>query len=219
MAALTDVLEKARSLKFGHITTRLRVNRKSSSVTVRLWRGEVTVHKVQVTAISPVRAQAEEAHARVVEDVRAVFPGVPVNGIVVVSCERCFRPPWQERASAAAAPGGNKPKLCGRCQALEAGPLPTHSVRCATCGEVHSKDDLRTDGYACRRCGERVCAVCGCTDSSACPDGCWWLRPGVCSTHGGASSTKDLAAAMSFPPPASLPGRKLKRSRAEKADN
>jgi hypothetical protein len=79
MASLKEVLEKARSLKFDRITTRLRVNRKSSSVMVRLWHGEVTVHKVQVTGISPDRARAEAAHGRVIGDVRSAFPGVPLN--------------------------------------------------------------------------------------------------------------------------------------------
>lgn len=80
MASLTEVLEKSRSLKFDRITTSLRVNRKSSSVMIRFWRGEVTIHKVQVTAISPAREIAEAAHAGVIADVRGVFPAVPVNG-------------------------------------------------------------------------------------------------------------------------------------------
>lgn len=80
MPTLPEVLEKARSLKFDRITTGLRVNRKSSSVMIRFWRGEVTIHKIQVTAISPVRVLAEAAHLKVIEDVRAGFPGVPVNG-------------------------------------------------------------------------------------------------------------------------------------------
>lgn len=79
MATLKDALEEARSLQFDRITTRLRVNRKSSSVMVRLWRGEVTVHKIQVTGISPERLIASATHLRVIEDVGAVFPDVPLN--------------------------------------------------------------------------------------------------------------------------------------------
>ena len=29
---------------------------------------------------------------------------------------------------------------------------------------------------------ERVCAGCGCTDGRACPGGCWWATPDLCST-------------------------------------
>ncbi len=33
----------------------------------------------------------------------------------------------------------------------------------------------------CAKCGEEICIVCGCTDSAACPEGCYWTRPNVCS--------------------------------------
>jgi hypothetical protein len=26
-----------------------------------------------------------------------------------------------------------------------------------------------------------ACLICGCTDEYACPGGCWWVIPGVCS--------------------------------------
>ncbi len=28
---------------------------------------------------------------------------------------------------------------------------------------------------------EAVCRVCGCTDNHACPDGCYWVEPDLCS--------------------------------------
>lgn len=28
----------------------------------------------------------------------------------------------------------------------------------------------------------RTCRVCGCTDARACPRGCHWVEPGLCST-------------------------------------
>lgn len=29
--------------------------------------------------------------------------------------------------------------------------------------------------------GERSCRVCGCTDERACPGGCYWVEPDLCS--------------------------------------
>ena len=29
-----------------------------------------------------------------------------------------------------------------------------------------------------------VCELCGCTDDNACPGGCTWAEPGICSNHG-----------------------------------
>lgn len=29
--------------------------------------------------------------------------------------------------------------------------------------------------------GASACRVCGCTDASACPDGCWWVESDLCS--------------------------------------
>lgn len=32
-----------------------------------------------------------------------------------------------------------------------------------------------------------TCRVCGCTDESACPTGCWWVEPDLCSRCGDGS--------------------------------
>lgn len=29
--------------------------------------------------------------------------------------------------------------------------------------------------------GDMECRVCGCTKYAACPGGCWWVEPGLCS--------------------------------------
>lgn len=34
----------------------------------------------------------------------------------------------------------------------------------------------------------RACSVCGCTDDFACPDGCSWVAPNLCSACGSAVS-------------------------------
>jgi hypothetical protein len=66
-----------------------------------------------------------------------------------------------------------------------AGQIDEAHVQCDNCLLVVTKAELAARGYACPGCGERVCVVCGCTDSNACADGCAWSEPGVCSTHEG----------------------------------
>ncbi len=41
---------------------------------------------------------------------------------------------------------------------------------------------------------QMTCRVCGCTDLHACPGGCFWVEPGLCSECNPA--TKGLAAAL-----------------------
>ncbi len=41
--------------------------------------------------------------------------------------------------------------------------------------------------YAKQREGEivafsAICRGCGCTDDEACPEGCWWVEPDLCSS-------------------------------------
>lgn len=61
--------------------------------------------------------------------------------------------------------------------------LPDTHVQCENCLLAVEKADLRRRGFVCPGCGDRVCVVCGCTDSVACPEGCEWVEPGLCSTH------------------------------------
>jgi hypothetical protein len=62
--------------------------------------------------------------------------------------------------------------------------VPGSYVQCQGCLRVHSKRLLAAADFRCHECGDQVCAVCGCTDSVACEEGCSWLLPGLCSTHG-----------------------------------
>ncbi|HEX8289791.1 MAG TPA: hypothetical protein VF556_17550 [Pyrinomonadaceae bacterium] len=50
------------------------------------------------------------------------------------------------------------------------------TVDCRNCG----CPTLTTEEF-CVNCGETICTVCGCTESAACPGGCFWTRPGICS--------------------------------------
>ena len=100
---------------------------------------------------------------------------------VSVSCAGCFREPWHEQRESEALV--HVTKLCGLCQGREKGAVDEDSVRCATCGEIHLKTELKTDGFICRRCMQIVCIHCGCTGSAACEEGCWWIEPGICSSH------------------------------------
>lgn len=34
---------------------------------------------------------------------------------------------------------------------------------------------------------EDVCVVCGCSDTRACPGGCFWVAPGLCSRCAGSA--------------------------------
>lgn len=56
-------------------------------------------------------------------------------------------------------------------------------VLCALCGFDHIT--IEDDQVVCGHCRARVCVLCGCVDEIACISGCYWLLPGVCSTHEG----------------------------------
>lgn len=58
-------------------------------------------------------------------------------------------------------------------------------LQCATCFITLPKETFRKTHYYCPRCGDMVCVKCGCTDSRACAEGCWWIEPGICSAHEG----------------------------------
>lgn len=49
-------------------------------------------------------------------------------------------------------------------------------VFCKNCHRAEAVEDFR-----CTNCGELICILCGCTESAACPGGCYWIRIGVCS--------------------------------------
>lgn len=44
--------------------------------------------------------------------------------------------------------------------------------------------------------GVRACQVCGCTDACGCPEGCWWIAPGLCSS----CAPRVVEAAANLPP-------------------
>jgi hypothetical protein len=75
--------------------------------------------------------------------------------------------------------------------------LPDGFVQCAGCLFVHAKDALKRNGFVCGDCGDMVCVVCGCTDSAACDEGCWWVAPGECSTHDAENITEALSKVFS----------------------
>lgn len=61
--------------------------------------------------------------------------------------------------------------------------VETNDLRCATCSIVLPIETLKKNHCYCPRCGDMVCLICGCTDSRACVGRCWWMSPGVCSSH------------------------------------
>lgn len=62
-------------------------------------------------------------------------------------------------------------------------------------GFRHPEGFLRTPHNAeyCARCGPGVqcCRGCGCTDEEGCPEGCWWVGPGLCSSCGPAAEKEE----------------------------
>lgn len=51
-----------------------------------------------------------------------------------------------------------------------------HTIFCQNCQEIVSIIKGR-----CELCDENICPHCGCTDSEACIDGCYWTPSGICS--------------------------------------
>ncbi|HEX8249016.1 MAG TPA: hypothetical protein VF599_12635 [Pyrinomonadaceae bacterium] len=60
------------------------------------------------------------------------------------------------------------------------------SIKCQKCSRVVTAG---ADG-TCPGCNELICVVCGCTTSHACPGGCYWTQPGVCSQCDAATADK-----------------------------
>ena len=40
--------------------------------------------------------------------------------------------------------------------------------------------------------GEPTCRECGCSESIACPEGCWWVEADFCSTCAAAAEAQEL---------------------------
>lgn len=47
-----------------------------------------------------------------------------------------------------------------------------------------------------------TCRGCGCTDEFACPGGCFWIAPGLCSACAAAAAISANAELVLVPPPA-----------------
>jgi hypothetical protein len=54
-------------------------------------------------------------------------------------------------------------------------------VLCALCG--FDEIAIWKEEVICASCHARICVLCGCVDELACVGGCWWILPGVCSSH------------------------------------
>lgn len=56
-------------------------------------------------------------------------------------------------------------------------------VICAECGVQSDAVTLSATGFNCAWCLQPICVMCGCTQSRACEGGCYWISPGICSSH------------------------------------
>lgn len=45
-----------------------------------------------------------------------------------------------------------------------------------------------------------ICILCGCTDDYACPGGCWWVAPNLCSRCGEWNRTRRRYRPVKAPP-------------------
>jgi hypothetical protein len=61
--------------------------------------------------------------------------------------------------------------------------LPEGIVHCGNCLTPLSPLDITLAGFCCPLCDAELCMLCGCTTDEPCPEGCAWLRPGICSAH------------------------------------
>lgn len=56
-------------------------------------------------------------------------------------------------------------------------------VKCAQCLTITSAVMIAESGYLCPGCLSQICVMCGCTTYMACVGGCYWVTPGICSSH------------------------------------
>lgn len=52
---------------------------------------------------------------------------------------------------------------------------------------THCVGDVCPGGHRDDPHANPACRVCGCTDERACPGGCWWVEPDLCSDCGDVS--------------------------------
>jgi hypothetical protein len=56
-------------------------------------------------------------------------------------------------------------------------------VFCGLCGQLTDAVEIANGCYQCPSCKSNICVMCGCTEERACVGGCYWLSPGICSSH------------------------------------
>jgi len=56
-------------------------------------------------------------------------------------------------------------------------------IQCRSCYAILDPDRAVPGPLTCTGCGAQVCCICGCTESRACPRGCYWITSGICSSH------------------------------------
>lgn len=78
-----------------------------------------------------------------------------------------------------------RPEACPQCDSgdvTKAYRLPAGTWKCQTCGAVwRRRGGPQRERDRAKASGEQVCRVCGCSDLDACPGGCAWVAPDLCS--------------------------------------
>ncbi len=88
--------------------------------------------------------------------------GLPANGAVAVVCDECLESN-AERVEICYGYPGDKGRT----------PMPAEASRIAFDHDLSKHPEIRGE--------EAKCRVCGCTDERACPGGCYWVEPDLCS--------------------------------------
>jgi len=90
-------------------------------------------------------------------------------------------------ADIARAVGGESFSVCGprdeEEMAREGEAFAAACIICSSCDQPILAVEVAGPDYLCTECGARICVLCGCTEESACEEGCHWIAPGICSTH------------------------------------
>lgn len=125
-----------------------------------------------------------------------VVCGLPAMGAVAVLCDECLEKSAEKKTNVKFAcvgsPGENRRIEIQKLTEVFEHDMSKHPgenlvefdepggmqdfIKCRNCQLVTAVVEGK-----CANCGEEICIVCGCTTNAACPGGCYWTRPNVCS--------------------------------------
>lgn len=109
--------------------------------------------------------------------------GLPARGAIAVLYDECLDKKLEIKWACLGYPKENRRIEIEKLTVPFGHDLSKHSeennqdfIMCQNCQKI-----IAVAGGKCEHCGEEICIVCGCTESAACPNGCEWVRPNLCS--------------------------------------